>query len=89
MVKKAGKHMEKAKSYGIQVVPESFVDACKEGGNAADHLISMNLASWGSNVSFLYIYFFFSRNSLLFISHAFAIIYIIFFGFCISKHTSR
>lgn len=49
MVKKAGKHMEKAKSYGIQVVPESFVDACKEGGNAADHLISMNLASWGSN----------------------------------------
>lgn len=59
MVKKAGKHMEKAKSYGIQVVPESFVDACKEGGNAADHLISMNLASWGSNVSFLYIYFFF------------------------------
>lgn len=40
-----------AKELNIQIVPEDFIDECKNGGDAIININKMNLASWGSDVS--------------------------------------
>ncbi len=49
-VEKKGSSIQEAEAFGIQVVPESFIDECKNGGDAVTKIIEMNLATWGSDV---------------------------------------
>ena len=46
-----GKGMEEVKAADIQVVPEEFLEKAKNGGTAMELIKSLNLASWGSDVS--------------------------------------
>ena len=49
---KLGKGMEEVKAADIQVVPEDFLEKAKDGGTDVVELIkSLNLASWGGDVS--------------------------------------
>ena len=44
--------MEEVKAADIQVVPEDFLEKAKDGGTDVVELIkSLNLASWGGDVS--------------------------------------
>lgn len=55
-IKRFGARMEDAKKYGIQVVPEDFLDDVKNGG-AVSFIISKSLCDWGTDVN-NYIQFF-------------------------------
>lgn len=52
MVQKMGSRMQDAKKFGIQVVPEDFLDDVKNGG-AVSYIISKTLCDWGTDVSAL------------------------------------
>lgn len=49
-VKRMGGRIKEAKEYGIQVVPEDFVDNAKSGG-AVSFIVSQSLCDWGTDVS--------------------------------------
>lgn len=49
-VKRMGGRMVEAKNFGIQVVPEDFVEDAKAGG-AISFIISKSLCDWGTDVS--------------------------------------
>lgn len=48
-VKRMGDRMSQAKEYGIQVVPEQFLDYVKNG-SAVSFIISLSLCDWGKDV---------------------------------------
>lgn len=50
MVKKMGHRMQDAKKFGIQVVPEDFLEDAKKGG-AVSYIISKSMCDWGTDVS--------------------------------------
>lgn len=50
-VKRMGSRMNEAKDFGIQVVPEDFVEDAKNGG-AVSFIVSKSLCDWGTDVSF-------------------------------------
>ena len=45
------KAMKEVKEADIQVVPEEFLDKAKDGSTVAKLIKSLNLASWGGDVS--------------------------------------
>lgn len=49
-LKRMGGRMTEAKDFGIQVVPEDFLDDAK-GGGAISFIISKSLCDWGTDVS--------------------------------------
>lgn len=49
-VKRFGHRMQEAKDFGIQVIPEDFLDDVKEGG-AISYITSKSLCDWGTDVS--------------------------------------
>lgn len=49
-VTRLGHRMREAKEFGIQVVPEHFLDDAK-AGNAVSFIISQTLCDWGTDVS--------------------------------------
>lgn len=48
-VKRLGSRMQEVKDFGIQVVPEDFLDYAKDG-NAISFIISTSLCDWGTDV---------------------------------------
>lgn len=48
-VSRMGSRMQEAKQFGIQVVPEHFLDDVK-AGNAVSFIISETLCDWGTDV---------------------------------------
>lgn len=48
-VNRMGQRMKKAKEFGIQVVPEHFIEDA-QGGNAVSFIISQTLCDWGTDV---------------------------------------
>ena len=50
-VDKMSKAMKEVKEADIQVVPEEFLDKAKDGSTVAKLIKSLNLASWGGDVS--------------------------------------
>lgn len=48
-VERCGHRMKEAQDFGIQVVPESFLDDVK-AGNAISFIISQSLCDWGTDV---------------------------------------
>lgn len=50
-VEKKYKYITVAEELSIQVVPVDFITECQKGGNATQLIDSMNLVSWGSDVS--------------------------------------
>lgn len=61
-VKRMGGRMKEAKEYGIQVVPEDFVDDAKSGG-AVSFIVSQSLCDWGTDVSVFFYFFLFLLNN--------------------------
>lgn len=49
-VERMGSRMHEAKDFGIQVVPEDFLDAVK-GGSAISFITSKSICDWGTDVS--------------------------------------
>lgn len=49
MVEKMGSRMQDAKKFGIQIVPEDFLDDVKNGG-AVSYITSKSLCDWGTDV---------------------------------------
>lgn len=49
-VERLGSRMSDAKSFGIQVVPEEFLENVKNGG-AISFIVSMSICDWGTDVS--------------------------------------
>lgn len=54
-VERCGHRMIQARDFGLQVVPESFLDDVK-AGNAISFIISQSLCDWGTDVR-LYPYY--------------------------------
>lgn len=50
-VEKKYKYIKEAEELNIQVLPVTFITECQNGGNALQLIDSMNLVSWGSDVS--------------------------------------
>lgn len=50
-VEKKHKYIKDAEQLNIQVVPVDFINECQKGGSATQLIDSMNLVSWGSDVS--------------------------------------
>ena len=50
-VDKMSKAMKEVKEADIQVVPEEFLDKAKDSSTVAELIKSLNLASWGGDVS--------------------------------------
>lgn len=48
-IEKMNQKMELAKSLGIQVVPEQFLEEIKDGG-AIDYITKCSISDWGSDV---------------------------------------
>lgn len=48
-VKRLGSRMREAKDFGIQVIPEDFLDDVKNGG-AISYISSKSLCDWGTDV---------------------------------------
>lgn len=48
-VKRMGDRMLQAKEYGIQVVPEQFLDYAKDG-SAVSFIVSQSIVDWGTDV---------------------------------------
>lgn len=48
-VKRMGGRMVEAKDFGIQVVPEDFIEDAK-GGGAVSFIVSKSLCDWGTDV---------------------------------------
>lgn len=55
-MKKKAKGIATAEELNIQVVPESFIDECKNGADAISCINRMNMAPWGSDVSICYVF---------------------------------
>lgn len=79
-VEKLGSKMQEAKDFGIQVVPEDFLDAVK-GGGAISFITSKSICDWGTDVSLCYpfVFYVYSSNdiasvfiSILYCSQTFA-----------------
>lgn len=51
-VVKMNARMQLAKDFGIQVVPEQFLDEIKDGG-AIEYIIKSSISDWGSDVRLL------------------------------------
>lgn len=49
-VKRMGSKMREAKNFGIQVIPEDFLDDVKKNGGAVSYITSKSLCDWGTDV---------------------------------------
>lgn len=43
--------MQEVKKADVQVVTDEFLEKVQGGGNVIDHIRSLNIAPWGSDVS--------------------------------------
>lgn len=43
--------MQEVKKADVQVVTDDFLEKVQGGGNVIDHIRSLNIAPWGSDVS--------------------------------------
>lgn len=55
-VEKMNDKMEKAKTFGIQVVPVKFLDEVK-GDNAIKYIKTQSICDWGTDVSVIFVTF--------------------------------
>lgn len=49
-VKRMGSKMREAKNFGIQVIPEDFLEDVKKNGGAISYITSKSLCDWGTDV---------------------------------------